>query len=221
MFNTNTNGYSLADVAAATGNGWGNGNNEWWILILFLFFFMGGNGFNGRQTVTTDDMQNQFNFASLERQNNEITANSRQVAYDLSNDIAQLGLALNTAVRDAWSGLNENIRDSQSLIQGLGSTVEQCCCSTNRNIDSVRYDAALNTRDIMKNDCDNTQKILDAISGNRMADMQNQINQLQLQSALCGVVKYPMSATYTAGYAPFYGPYSPGPCQCYGTQFNV
>ena len=221
MFNTNTNGYSLADVAAATGNGWGNGNNEWWILILFLFFFMGGNGFNGRQTVTTDDMQNQFNFASLERQNNEITANSRQVAYDLSNDIAQLGLALNTAVRDAWSGLNENIRDSQSLIQGLGSTVEQCCCSTNRNIDSVRYDAALNTRDIMKNDCDNTQKILDAISGNRIADMQNQINQLQLQSALCGVVKYPMSATYTAGYAPFYGPYSPGPCQCYGTQFNV
>ena len=221
MFNTNTNGYSLADVAAATGNGWGNGNNEWWILILFLFFFMGGNGFNGRQTVTTDDMQNQFNFASLERQNNEITANSRQVAYDLSNDIAQLGLALNTAVRDAWSGLNENIRDSQSLIQGLGSTVEQCCCSTNRNIDSMRYDAALNTRDIMKNDCDNTQKILDAISGNRMADMQNQINQLQLQSALCGVVKYPMSATYTAGYAPFYGPYNAGPCQCYGTQFNA
>lgn len=217
MFNTNTNGYSLADVAAATGNGWGNGNNEWWILILFLFFFMGGNGFNGRQTVTTDDMQNQFNFASLERQNNEITANSRQVAYDLSNDISQLGFALNTAVRDAWSGLNENIRDSQSLIQGLGSTMEQCCCSTNRNIDSLRYDAALNTRDIMKNDCDNTQKILDAISGNRIADMQNQINQLQLQSALCGVVKYPMSATYTAGYAPFYGPYGP----CCGTQFNA
>lgn len=212
MFNTNTNGYSLADVAAATGNGWGNGNNEWWILILFLFFFMGGNGFNGRQCVTTDDMQNQFNFASLERQNNEITANSRQVAYDLSNDIAQLGFALNTAVRDAWSGLNENIRDSQSLIQGLGANVEQCCCTTNRNIDSVRYDAALNTRDIMKNDCDNTQKILDAIAGNRMADMQNQINQLQLQSALCGVMRYPMATTYTAGYAPYFG----NNCGCSG-----
>ena len=212
MFNTNTNGYSLADVAAATGNGWGNGNNEWWILILFLFFFMGGNGFNGRQCITTDDMQNQFNFASLERQNNEITANSRQVAYDLSNDIAKLGFALNTAVRDAWSGLNENIRDSQSLIQGLGANMEQCCCTTNRNIDSVRYDAALNTRDIMKNDCDNTQKILDAIAGNRMADMQNQINQLQLQSALCGVMRYPMATTYTAGYAPYFG----NNCGCSG-----
>ena len=212
MFNTNANGYSLADVAAATANGWGNGNNEWWILILFLFFFMGGNGFYGRQSVTTDDMQNQFNFASLERQNNEITANSRQVAYDLSNDIAQLGFALNTAVRDAWSGLNENIRDSQSLIQGLGANMEQCCCTTNRNIDSVRYDASLNTRDIMKNDCDNTQKILDAITGNRMADMQNQINQLQLQSALCGVMRYPMATTYTAGYAPYFG----NNCGCSG-----
>ena len=164
----------------------------------------GGNGFNNN-SISSEDMQNQFNFASLERQNNEIVANSRQVAYDLSNDIAQLGLALNTAIRDQGASLNENIRDSQSLIQGLGASVENCCCTTNRNIDSVRYDAALNTRDIMKNDCDNTQKILDAIAGNRISDMQNQINQLQLQNALCGVIRYPQSTTYTAGYAPMYG----------------
>ena len=203
----NTEGYSLSDVAAVTGNNnaWGN-DGSWWIIILFLFCFMGwgGNGFNNNG-ISSEDMQNQFNFASLERQNNEIVANSRQVAYDLSNDIAQLGLALNTAIRDQGASLNENIRDSQSLIQGLGASVENCCCTTNRNIDSVRYDAALNTRDIMKNDCDNTQKILDAIAGNRISDMQNQINQLQLQNALCGVIRYPQSTTYTAGYAPMYG----------------
>ena len=162
----NTEGYSLSDVAAVTGNNnaWGN-DGSWWIIILFLFCFMGwgGNGFGNNgfaNAVSSEDMQNQFNFASLERQNNEIVANSRQVAYDLSNDIAQLGLALNTAIRDQGALLNENIRDSQSLIQGLGASMENCCCMTNRNIDSVRYDAALNTRDIMKNDCDNTQKIL-------------------------------------------------------------
>ena len=204
----NGEGYSLSDVAAVTnGNdGFGTGNGAWWIIILFLFCFMGwgGNGFNNNG-ISSEDMQNQFNFASLERQNNEIVANSRQVAYDLSNDIAQLGLALNTAIRDQGASLNENIRDSQALIQGLGASVENCCCTTNRNIDSVRYDAALNTRDIMKNDCDNTQKILDAIAGNRISDMQNQINQLQLQNALCGVIRYPQSTTYTAGYAPMYG----------------
>lgn len=216
MFNSNQ-GYSLADVAAATGNNgmWGGDGGAWWIIILFLFCFMGGgfgwnNNYPDRNCVTSEDMQNQFNFASLERQNNEITANSRQVAYDLSGDIANLGFSLNSVIRDVGSNLKETVRDNESLIQGLSATVESCCCSTNRNIDSVRYDAALNTREIMKNDCDNTQKILDAISGNRMADMQNQINQLQLQSALSGVMRYPMATTYTAGYAPMYG----GGCNC-------
>lgn len=47
MFNT-SNGYSLADIAAATGgNGYRNGddgmwgNGAWWIIILFLFCFNG------------------------------------------------------------------------------------------------------------------------------------------------------------------------------------
>ena len=50
-----------------------------------------------------------------------------------------------------------------------------------------------------------TQKVLDAISGNRMADMQNQISQLQLQQALCGVVRYPQTFAYNAGPSPFCG----------------
>lgn len=43
------------------------------------------------------------------------------------------------------------------------------------------------------------QKILDAITGNRMADMQNQINQLQLQAAMCGV---PKTSPYCYGIVP-------------------
>ena len=59
-----------------------------------------------------------------------------------------------------------------------------------------------------------TQKILDAISGNRMADMQNQINQLQLQSALCNVVRYPTQTTYATNCNPFFGGYSCGCGTC-------
>lgn len=54
MFNNNyggAGGYSLSDIAAATGNGndgFGNGNSAWWIIILFLFAFGGlGNGYGG------------------------------------------------------------------------------------------------------------------------------------------------------------------------------
>ena len=49
MFNSE-NGYSLADIAAATGNGMGNdgffGGSGWWIILLFLFAW-GGWGNNG------------------------------------------------------------------------------------------------------------------------------------------------------------------------------
>jgi len=51
MFDS-TNGYSLADIAAASGNHGGNGgffgdaNGGWWLILLFLFAF-GGWGNNG------------------------------------------------------------------------------------------------------------------------------------------------------------------------------
>lgn len=63
----------------------------------------------------------------------------------------------------------------------------------------------MNTASINATTTAQTQKILDAINGNRMADMQNQINQLQLQSAMCGVVRYPTTYTYNAGQSPFCG----------------
>ena len=59
MFNSE-GGYSLADIAAATGNGIGNdgffGGSGWWIILLFLFAWGGwGNGgwSNGNAGATT------------------------------------------------------------------------------------------------------------------------------------------------------------------------
>ena len=83
MFNSN-GGYSLADIATATGNerdSWGEGG-AWWIIILFLFCFM-GNGWTGcgnDRAATANEVQNDFNFASLERQNQGIIDNIHQAA---------------------------------------------------------------------------------------------------------------------------------------------
>lgn len=48
------------------------------------------------------------------------------------------------------------------------------------------------------------QKILDKMCENEKAQMQNEINQLRLQQAMCGVIRYPTQATYAAGF-PFWG----------------
>jgi len=50
-----------------------------------------------------------------------------------------------------------------------------------------------------------SQKVLDAIMGNKIEAMQNRINQLELQNALQGVVRYPNGWTYNAGTSPFCG----------------
>lgn len=63
----------------------------------------------------------------------------------------------------------------------------------------------MNTASINANTTTVGQKILDAITGNRMADMQNQINRLELQQAVAGVVRYPSQFSYNAGPSPFCG----------------
>jgi hypothetical protein len=103
-------------------------------------------------------------------------------------------------------------RDLCTGFTSVTSAIEQarfdnqaCCCATEKEILQSRFNSAQETCDIIQAQNCNTQKILDAITTNRMADMQNQINQLQLQSAMCGVIKYPSATTYTAGYNPYFG----------------
>ena len=60
----------------------------------------------------------------------------------------------------------------------------------------------MNNQQIMPQE--QTQKILDAMAQNKIESLQAQVNQLQLQSAMCGVVRYPNATTYTSGVSPFW-----------------
>lgn len=231
MFNQNY-GYSLADVAAATGrNGmFGDEGGAWWIIILFLFCFMGGGSWGGNgRAATANEVQNDFNFASLERQNQSIIDNIHQASYDVTGAVKDginytqsmlkdVAYDINGELKDNAVALDSDIRDVKDAVAQNGYEIGKGFAAVQQNIDSIRYDNLLNTKELLASNCAQTQKIIDMLTGNRMADMQNQINQLQLQGALSGVVRYPMSATYNAGYAPFCGPYGPGPF--FGNQFN-
>lgn len=215
MMDGTTNGLSAADLALLN-NSNNDVNGSWlWIFALFILFFgMGGNGFGGfnsnGQTLTDaiistnggyatqQSVSDQFNFAALERQNNETVAAVNQAKYDNIN-----------VMKDIQSQLQLQLSNLGTMEQAIGDKVQECCCSINRNIDSVNYNNAINTAAINANTTAQTQKILDAIAGNRMADMQSQINALQLSNALSGVVKYPMSSAYYVGMPPFMGAPAP------------
>ena len=196
--------YSLSDVAAVTrGNegfdGFG-GSGAWVLIILFaLIFGWGGNGFGNRgnagQPVTEAGLCNAMNFNNLENSVGRLNDSQAAGFTGIQRDLCQGFAAINAGINNARF---EN---------------QQCCCETQRLIDRNNYDAAMNTAAINANTTTQTQKILDAICGNRIADMQNQINQLQLQSALCGVVRYPTMTTFATNCNPFFSSANCG-CGC-------
>lgn len=176
-------------------------------LLVVLFFLMslggfGGFGANGG-AATSNEVQRGFD-------NQNSMANQREILSAVNAGTAQSVAATNQTFHDMLGVFTDKYSELVRDIGGLSAAQAQalanqneCCCNTLRAIDSVKYENAQNTALINATSTANTQKILDAITGNRMADMQNQINQLQLANQMLGVVKYPMSTAYTSGGNPF------------------
>lgn len=198
--------YSLSDVAAVTrgndGFGWGaDGMGFFWIFALLLLPGLFGGGFWGNrgangEPVTEAGLCNAMNFNNLENAVGRLGDSQTAGFNGLQRDLCQGFSAIN-------AGINQVRFDNQ-----------QCCCETQRLLDRNDYNAAMNTASINANTTAQTQKILDAICGNRMTDMQNQINQLQLHNALCGVVRYPTMTTFATNCNPFFGGFNS--CGCNG-----
>ena len=186
--------YSLADIRAATGadeNGWGGGG-AWWIITLFLFMFgMGGGGWGwgnrGNDALTRAEMQQGFD-------TQEITRKLDGLSYGMCDGF----YAQNTTMLNGFAGVTSAVRDAQFAAQ-------QCCCETNRNIDSVRYDAQKNTCDITTAIHAEGEATRALIQKNEMQNLRDRLQQMELREAMCGVVRYPMATTYTSGGNPFCG----------------
>ena len=141
-------------------------------------------------------------------------ANQREILAAVNATAAQGIATTNQVYHDIVGYVGDKYSELDRDILGVGAAVQQsianqneCCCSTkmlvselgagiNANIAQSRYDAAMNTAAINANTTAQTQKILDAITGNRIADMQQQINALELQNQLASVVRYPNNTFY-------------------------
>lgn len=210
---------SASDVALLS-----NGNNGCWGDSSFLWIFAllilanGGFGFGGNSFANAIGYENLATSNEVQRgfDNQNSMANQREILAAVNAGTAQSVGAANQVYHDIVDYVGDKYSELDRDVLGLGAGIQQvianqneCCCSTkmllselgagiNANIAQSRYDAAMNG-------AIQTQKILDAITGNRMADMQQQINDLQLQNQLASVVRYPNNTFYAV----------PSPC------FNV
>ena len=219
------NSYSLADIAAATGNngrnndGFGNDGNWAWVLI-FLIFALGGFGRNGFGFGGIGSVSDNYvlasDFATLQRQIDSSTATLERKADATQQGLCDGFYAMNTgmlngfsgvqqAMCQGFSGINQAISNSafntERGLWNLSSQFADCCCQTQRAIDGVNYNMAMNTnvlqntmcnttRDLIENQNANYRALHDELVANRIEDknaqiqaQQNEINALRLAAS--------------------------------------
>ena len=206
-------GYSLADIAAATGNNNGNGNdmfgdNQAWIIVLFLIFAWGGfgNGFGRNNGLgAMDNYVLASDFATIQRQLSDgfgdLTAQSRYI----QNGLCDGFYAMNTSLLNGFAGVNNSIMtngyETRNAINNVSSQLASCCCDIREGIQGVNYNLAtntcalqntmnMNTRDIVDTVNANYRALHDEIVANRIEDknaqitaQQNEINALRLKAS--------------------------------------
>ena len=173
----------------------GDGSFMWifGLLILLGLFNGGGFGFggNGNTNALSADMQRGFDNQNTMAQTRDIlSAVTNGTAQTIAASTQNATSAIN-AIKDGNAALIREFGNVATALSGVAGQMQQCCCETLRSIDGVNYNTTVQI-----------QKVLDAIAGNRMADMQNQINQLQLQNAMSGVLRFPNAWTYNGGVFP-------------------
>lgn len=156
--------YIEGDVPFVSNNGnsgFGNGDGWWGIVLLALLF--GNRGFGGLgngsgegvgyelgKVATTNDVASGFNNSAVLSSLNDIKLGQSQ----MQNFINQGFAGINTSLLTGFNGV-------QTSINSVSHQISDCCCATQRAIDSVNYNLAKSTADVVQSNNANTQRILD------------------------------------------------------------
>ena len=203
---------SPADMGAVLGNrgygygygdGFGFGGGSGLFAILLIVLLLGGGAWGaGRGQFGTEAIQNQMQ-QGFDNQNT--MANQREILAAVNQNFHD---NLNV-IQDKYGELTRDIYGVSGQVAQVLANQNACCCDTKMLIQETsaqnRYDALKNTNDINAVTIGQTQKILDAITENKMEALRGRINQLELNNAVAGVVRYPTSYAYNAGPSPFCG----------------
>ena len=174
------------------------------LLILLGIFQNGGifGGGNQQQYATRDQVQNGFDTQNMQMQTSGIlSAVTSGTAQTIAASTQNAANAI-TAIKDGNAALIREFGNVETALTALGGQSQECCCNILRAVDGVNYNGAINTAAINANTTAQVQKILDAITANRFAEMQGQINALQLQAATANVLRFPNAWTFNGGVFP-------------------
>ena len=197
----------VTPVMGAYGSG---GDDNFFKYLILLGLLNGGGGLFGgnREASTVEAIAAEGNWSATMSKLDGISGGLSSLGYanlegqngiqmTMANGFANLGFQNS----QGFNGVNNAICTASWNISrelmGLSSSMAACCCETNRNIDSVRYDMAkgfcdvvtagnLNTRDIIAGQTANTQRIVDLINANTTQELRDKICALEQEKQALG-----------------------------------
>lgn len=208
-------GLSASDIAVLSGNAGRNndgfGDNSWWIIVLLLFGW-GRNGFGGGYGASGGIGENYVlatDFATIERKLDGVNSGICDATFALNNTVNNGVFGIQNSLTQGFSGLNTALLQGNYALSsqladcccGIKTQIADCCCTTQRGIDALNYNMALNTNTLQQTLCTNTRDIIDnqnanyralhdEIVANRIEDknaqiaaQQNEINALRLAAS--------------------------------------
>ena len=197
----NNNGYSLADIAAATGNndgGFGFNGDGAWILILFILILAGGwggyGGFGGGNAGTnfvSSDVQRGFDQSALI---NGLSGISNAINTGFSNaEVSRCNTQANIL-----QTLNNNQGNLSNQLNTIAMNQQNCCCENRAGLADLKYTVATEAcadrtavtdalRDVIASNTANTQAILDKLCQQEIDALKAQNQQLQMQGYLASL----------------------------------
>lgn len=185
----NNNGY-MYPMFGGYGNGFGFGGDGIWIIVLLALLFGNGNwggfGNNGWNNVVTTD------YVSSEFTQRDINSGFQNTNNLISNGFQNLG----NTVTNGFSDNATNICNLRSEVLENRYANQLAECNTQRDI--LQQTNELNTNllttqlnaqaqldkcccDLRAEGIENTQRILDAISSNTIADLREKLNEAQTE----------------------------------------
>lgn len=151
----------------------GGDDNGDWVFFLFFLLAWGGNGFGFGNNGYANQINNDFLYTNL---SNQLGRGQDRIENTLGQGFTQV---VNRQF-DTQKDLCQGFGGVQMSLSNLQHNQDSCCCTTNRNIDAVRYEASQNTCAITTNATANTQKILDKLCDMEMNAKDQRIAELTL-----------------------------------------
>lgn len=210
-------GYALGRDSTNNGNNGFFGNDGWWIILLLLCGWGNNGGFGG---AGVGGGFNNFELGRLATTNDVASGFSTSEIMSDLNDILLGQANIQQTLCQGFNGVNTAILQSANATErGFAQTnynMQDCCCRTNSNIDNLRFDLSKGLCDVVRAGQDNTQRIIDMYTGDKIDTLNRKLAVAEGRNATLENNAYLISQLKEPCPVPAYRVPSPNCCYDFG-----